>query len=86
MYGISIKREALKELRSFPKKAVESISESIDRLSIDPRPKGCKKLKPEAADLWRIRVGNYRVIYQVDDEIRIVEVRKIGHRKDIYKP
>jgi len=60
------------------------ISKSIEELSVDPRPAGCKKLKGNNGNLWRMRVGNYRIIYIVDDIVRIVNVRKIGHRKDVY--
>ena len=84
MYKISITRQALKELEHLPKKETQQISKAIDGLSINPRPSGCKKLKGESEYMWRIRVGNYRVIYTIDDQIKIVNVRKIGHRKDIY--
>lgn len=84
MYQIIIKKEALKELKQLPKSAVKGISLSIEELSANPRPEGCKKLKGSKENLWRIRVGNYRVIYLIDDVIRIVNVRNIGHRKDIY--
>ena len=84
MYQIIIKREALKELKLLPRNTVAVISQSIELLSTDPRPAGCKKLKGSKENLWRIRVGNYRVIYMVDDIVRIVNVRNIGHRKDIY--
>ncbi len=84
MYKIIIKKEALKELKQLPKTIVVIISQSIEQLSETPRPSGCKKLKGTAENLWRIRVGNYRIIYLIDDVIRIVNVRNIGHRKDIY--
>ena len=53
-------------------------------LEDDPRPPGSKKLVGEKEDLWRIRIGNYRIIYTVDDSIFIVDIRRIGHRKDVY--
>ena len=49
-----------------------------------PRPSGCKKISGMREVLWRVRVGDYRVIYAVDDAIRVVEVRRVGHRGDIY--
>lgn len=55
----------------------------IDRLALDPRPPGCKKLKGAPA-LYRIRVGNYRVIYQVRDQQLVVSVVKVADRKDAY--
>jgi mRNA interferase RelE/StbE len=84
MYKLTIKKEALKELEHLPKRIVITVYNAIDQLAINPRPIGCKKLKSTKENLWRIRVGDYRVIYLVDDVIRIVNVRKIGHRKDIY--
>ncbi|MGQ0738021.1 MAG: type II toxin-antitoxin system RelE family toxin [Bacteroidota bacterium] len=48
-------------------------------------PGGVKKLKGEKEDLYRIRSGDYRIIYSIEDKIRIVDIRKIGHRKDIYR-
>ena len=85
MYQITIKREALKELQLLPKNAVSNISASIDALSDNPRPVGCKKLKGGAENLWRIRIGDYRVIYSIDDVVLIVGIRRIGHRKNIYE-
>jgi len=54
-------------------------------LAENPRPAGCKKLKGTHEDLWRIRIGNYRVIYTINDTIQIIDIQKIGHRKDIYE-
>ena len=85
MYHIIIGKQAFKELETLPKKTNQQISKSIDKLAGEPRPHGCKKLKGEHQYIWRIRVGNYRVLYSIDDEIRIVEIGKIGHRKDIYE-
>ena len=84
MYEVIIKREALKELKTFPKKISVFITAAIEHLANEPRPHGCKKLKGAHENLWRIKVGDYRVIYLIDDVIRIVNVRKIGNRKNIY--
>ena len=84
MYKLIISKIALKELDSLSKNINTPIVEAIDNLAVNPRPTGSKKLKGEKEYLWRIRVGNYRVIYLIEDEIKIVEIRKIGHRKDIY--
>ena len=80
-YQIKIRREALKELVNFPDPVSKRISTAIDSLAENPRPVGCKKLKGEKEYLWRIRVGDYRVIYFIEDTIRIVEIRKIGNRR-----
>lgn len=85
MYQIVIKREALKELKLLPKKVSLVVSDAIEALGSQPRPLGCKKLKGASDNLWRIRVGDYRVIYAIDDFVRVINVRKIGNRKDIYE-
>lgn len=85
MYKITIKKTASKELDDLPKKIVVQITKSILELAITPRPLGCKKLKGSTLNLWTIRIGNYRVIYIIADEIKIIDVQKVGHRKDIYE-
>ena len=83
-YTISIRKQALKELEELPAKESSKISAAIDTLANNPRPVGCKKLKGEHEFIWRIRVGNYRILYKIEDTIKVVEVGKIGHRKNIY--
>ena len=82
-YTISIDTHALKSLKKLPTKVQVQIQEKIDGLAEQPRPAGCKKLKGE--DLYRVRAGDYRVIYQIEDKILYIAVVKIGHRKDIYE-
>ena len=84
MYKITIKKTANKELESLPNKIAAKIAQVVYSLSNDPRPQGCKKLKGTYEPLWRIRIGDYRVIYIIDDAIKIVDIQKVGHRKDIY--
>jgi len=83
-YKIAIVKKALKELEALPVNTNKQIVAAIDNLKEEPRPPGCKKLKGESEYIWRIRVGNYRVLYFIEDTVKIVEVRRIGHRKDIY--
>lgn len=85
MYSIVIGKRALKELLILPKTVNKKIVIAIDELAHQPRPSGCKKLKGENDYLWRIRVGDYRILYSINDEISIVDIRKIGHRKQVYK-
>ena len=85
MYTITITNSALKELQSLQKAVVKKIEISISSLALNPRPSGAKKLKGNNENLYRIRSGDYRVIYSVNDEIKIVDIRRIGHRKDIYR-
>ena len=85
MYQVTIKKSAAKELESLPKKVLLPITQAIVKLSGNPRPVGCKKLKGQTENIWRIRVGNYRVVYEIKDIIKIVDIQKVGHRKDIYE-
>ena len=83
MYKILVERYAQKQLMKLSIAEIPAIKEAIASLADNPRPSGCKKLKGEPA--WRIRVGNYRVIYEIDDEKVIVIVITVCHRKDVYK-
>ncbi len=84
-YTITFKREAIKELKSIPAKNAHKIGTAITELAVNPRPTGCKKLVGKQDNFWRIRIGDYRVLYVIDEEIRIINIRKVGHRKDIYE-
>ena len=85
MYSIVISQSALKQLQNLQKLFVKKIGRAIEKLADDPRPIGVKKLKGSNENLYRIRVGDYRVVYLIDEEIKLVDIRRIGHRKDIYK-
>ncbi|MFY0602296.1 MAG: type II toxin-antitoxin system RelE/ParE family toxin [Cyclobacteriaceae bacterium] len=85
MYEITFKKKAGKELAQLPSVVLPKVVSGIDDLASDPRPSGSKKLKGSDEDMWRIRIGDYRVIYVVEDEIKIVNIRKVGHRKDVYR-
>lgn len=83
MHAISITKQAAKDLEVLPKQTQSKIATAIDGLANEPRPPGCKKLRG-ATNAYRIRVGDYRLIYTVEDDRLTVAVLKIGHRKDIY--
>ena len=85
MYKITFKKSAAKELVNLPAKVVKNISPPINKLSENPRPDGCKKLKGTHDGAWRIRIGDYRVLYIIEDSVRIIDIQKVGHRKDIYE-
>lgn len=85
MYTVRFKKSAEKELERLPTQIIRRISRAIDALTENPRPAGSKKLEGQKESLWRIRIGDYRVIYLVEDVIKIVEIRRIGHRKDVYE-
>ena len=84
LYEIVFTRSARKELEILNYKIVLQILKKIENLSLNPRPSGSKKLKGEK-DLWRVRVGDYRVIYSIDDSEKLVDVSVIRHRKDVYR-
>jgi mRNA interferase RelE/StbE len=81
-YKIEIKRSAVKEIKRLPQNDLKKIISKISSLANNPRPDGCVKLS--ADEKYRIRVGNYRVLYEIRDLLLIVTVVKIAHRKDVY--
>ena len=82
-YSVRIGRTAERELRDISKSDLDRILRRIRSLGADPRPSGCMKLS--GADGYRIRQGDWRVIYLVDDAARRVDVVKIGHRREVYR-
>jgi len=84
MYKILIKKSALKELENVPKIFRVKIISKIDELANDPRPSGVRKLE-NALDTYRVRAGNYRIIYKIEDDQLLIEVIKVANRKDAYR-
>lgn len=84
MYKVLISRTAEKQLKKLPGNIQRKISAVIVSLGIEPRPFGCKKLTGTAST-YRLRAGDYRIIYDVYDKQIVVSVLKIGHRREIYK-
>jgi mRNA interferase RelE/StbE len=82
-YEIYIEHSVEKELRQIPKEDLKKISFHIRKLGINPR-QGAKKLKGSQND-WRIRVGDYRVIYEIDDNSKVIRLMKVSHRKSAYR-
>ena len=82
-YKILFKQSVAKDLRGVPKKDVQRILERIERLADDPRPPGSEKLSGD--EKYRIRQGNYRILYTIEDEIVTVVIVKVGHRRDVYR-
>ena len=83
-YKVVLSKTAEKDLYKLPSQIISKIIPVLQSLENNPRPVGCKKLKG-FTNLWRVRIGNYRIIYAIEDVILLVDVREIGHRKDIYK-
>ena len=82
-YNVQIKRSAERELRRLPRADLRRIIPRIERLALEPRPDGCEKLFGDQG--YRVRQGDYRVLHSIDDEKRIVEIFKIGHRREVYR-
>lgn len=82
MYKVQIERKAQKKLLKIPSPYYEPIRNAILNLAREPRPHGCKKLK--GRDAFRIRIADYRIIYEIHDAIFLIQVINLGHRKDIY--
>ena len=83
-YELSIKPSVARDLRGVPRADVRRILDRIEALRDDPRPPGAEKLS--AQERYRVRQGNYRILYTVTDAALIVEVVKVGHRRDVYRP
>ena len=82
-YAIEIIRSAQKQLSKIERQEQKRIIENIRNLAENPRPPGCKKLSGRSA--WRIRIGAYRVIYEIYDDHLLVLVLTIGHRREAYR-
>ena len=83
-YQIVFARSARKELETLPQRLGRQVLRRIEGLSATPRPTGCRKLVG-SDNLWRLRVGDYRVIYAIDDAGRLVDVIGVRHRRDAYR-
>ena len=83
-YRVTLKSSAEKEFFRLPDTVSTRIIPRIRALATDPRPQGSKKLRGGTDD-WRIRIGDYRVIYAIDDEEKKVKVTRIAHRREVYK-
>lgn len=84
MYQVLLERQAEKDINRLSSQQRERIIVAIRALGENPRPPGCRKLAGSEND-WRVRVGDYRVIYEITDEIRIVRVNRVRHRGEVYR-
>ena len=83
MHAIIISRSAAKDYGRIPNSQIPRINRTIDGLASNPRPSGYKKLKNR--DAYRVRVGDYRIIYEINDEQLILLVIRVRHRKEVYR-
>ena len=84
VYEIAFASSAKREFRDLATDVIERIRPRIRELANDPRPPGCKKLHGYK-DRWRIRIGDYRVVYTINDVARTVDVTRIAHRREVYE-
>lgn len=82
-YVVSIMRRAQKELEELSQDDYVRVRDSISSLAVTPRPVGCIKLTGREG--WRVRVGNFRIIYTIEDSALLVTVIRVGNRRDIYR-
>ncbi len=82
-YRLSFKSSVARDLRSIPNQDVAKILARIEVLADNPRPPGCEKLS--GLPRYRVRQGVYRIVYEIQDDVLLVLVVKIGHRKDVYR-
>ncbi|MCC2605537.1 type II toxin-antitoxin system RelE family toxin [Planctobacterium marinum] len=82
-YKVTFKKSVSKDFKSIPNKDVKKILDAIERLTEDPRGEGCKKLS--GSEHYRVRQGLYRIIYEIRDQVLIINVVKVAHRSKVYK-
>jgi mRNA interferase RelE/StbE len=82
-YKVSLKKSVIKILTKINEPYYSNLKDAIFNLAENPRPNGYKKLK--GRDAYRIRVSDYRIIYEINDEILLIDIVELGHRKEIYK-
>jgi mRNA interferase RelE/StbE len=83
-YKVRVARSARKSLQAMDRRDSSRIISRLESLTQNPRPPGCAKLEG-ASCLWRIRIGNYRVVYEIDDTALTVDVSIVRHRRDVYR-
>ena len=82
-YELIFRKSIAKDLRVFPKRDIKRIMQRIRSLANDPRPPGCERLS--GRERYRIRQGDYRIIYAIEDNRLTVLIVKVGHRSDVYR-
>lgn len=84
-YEVRVARRAAKALAKLPRKEQQRVRAAIDLLGDDPRPPGCVALAGEQST-YRVRVGAYRILYEVIDARLVIQVVRVGHRREVYRP
>lgn len=84
MYRLFLERAAEKDLKSLSSKLHKQVIAVLQRLAKNPRPPGCRKLTGGDKD-WRIRSGDYRIVYEIDDTAQTIRVNRVRHRREVYR-
>ncbi len=84
MYEVYLERTAERDLKALPIQNFHPIISRIKTLTDNPRPTGCRKIAG-SRNAWRIRVGNYRIVYEIDDRAKVVRVMRVRHRREVYR-
>jgi len=84
MYRVLLERGAEKDLSRFSSEIHDRVITAIQALAVNPRPPGCRKLTGSKHD-WRVRVGDYRVLYEIADQVRVVRINRVRHRREVYR-
>ncbi len=84
MYEVYLERAAENDLKRLPASTFDRIVPQIKTLSENPRPSGCRKIAGSKSD-WRIRIGDYRVLYEMNDKTKVVRVMRVRHRRQAYR-
>ena len=84
MYEVYLERAAERDLKRLPAEIFHRIIPRIQGLADNPRPLGCRKLTGSVSD-WRIRVGDYRVVYEIDETENVVRIFRVRHRREAYR-
>ncbi|MGP8244250.1 MAG: type II toxin-antitoxin system RelE family toxin [Bryobacteraceae bacterium] len=83
-YSVEVKPPARKELETLPDSVLARVVKKIESLGHAPRPTGCKKLRGYKGQ-WRVRVGDWRVVYIIDDAAKLISVTRIAQRREVYE-
>jgi mRNA interferase RelE/StbE len=84
-YTLLLDRAAEKELRTLPAQILKRIDKRLLALSDQPKPKGSLKLKGKEGEGWRIRIGDYRILYTIEESQKIIRIYRISHRREAYR-
>jgi mRNA interferase RelE/StbE len=83
-YSVEVKASARKELEALPDSVLARVLQKMDSLRSAPRPAGCKKLRGYK-DYWRVRAGDWRVVYIIDDAAKLISITRVAHRREVYE-